>query len=61
MDLVSFDEQVFRSIQRDSIEFSSKLDGAECYVIPICSIEGDNVVTRSARAPWLCGRRYQAA
>jgi sulfate adenylyltransferase large subunit len=60
MDLVSFDEQVFRSIERDFIEFSSKLEsglgGAESYFIPICSIDGDNVVTRSPRTPWFHGR-----
>jgi bifunctional enzyme CysN/CysC len=56
MDLVGFDQQVFQSIQRDFMEFSSKLDGAECYFIPICSIDGDNVVTRSVRTPWFDGQ-----
>lgn len=64
MDLVGFDEQVFRSIERDFIEFSTKLkgglegarDGAESYFIPICSIDGDNIVKRSARTPWFHGQ-----
>jgi bifunctional enzyme CysN/CysC len=56
MDLAGFDEQVFRNIERDFMEFSSRLDGAECYFIPICSIDGDNVVTRSARTPWFHGQ-----
>ena len=68
MDLVGFDEQVFRNIRRAFMEFSTKLegglesglegapDGAECYFIPICSIDGDNVVTRSARTPWFDGQ-----
>jgi bifunctional enzyme CysN/CysC len=56
MDLVGFDEQVFRSIQRDFTEFSAKLDGADCCFIPICSIDGDNVVTRSVRTPWFHGQ-----
>src|SRR6202789_3932437 len=56
MDLVGFDEQVFRNIERDFTEFSSKLHGTESYFIPICSIDGDNVVTRSARMPWFHGQ-----
>src|SRR5580700_7897670 len=43
MDLVGFDEQVFRTIERDFSEFSAKLEGAlegpENYFIPICSID----------------------
>src|SRR5580700_6191154 len=56
MDLVGFDEQVFRSIERDFMEFSSNLNGAENYFIPVCSIDGDNVVTRSTRMPWFHGQ-----
>jgi len=60
MDLVDFDEQVFRGIERDFMEFAAKLengvDSAQCYFIPICSIDGDNIVTRSARTPWFHGQ-----
>jgi bifunctional enzyme CysN/CysC len=56
MDLVGFDEQVFRGVERDFIEFSSKLDGARNYFIPTCSIDGDNVAKRSVRTPWFGGQ-----
>ncbi len=56
MDLVGFDEQVFRGVERDFIEFSSRLDGARSYFSPICSIDGDNIAKRSVRTPWFGGQ-----
>jgi bifunctional enzyme CysN/CysC len=55
MDLVGFDQQVFRDIERDFKEFIAKLEGADAHFIPTCSIDGDNVVTRSSRMPWFEG------
>ncbi len=56
MDLVAFDEQVFRNIERDFTEFSSRLEGAESYFIPICSIQGDNIVRQSMQMLWFHGQ-----
>jgi len=55
MDLMGFDEGVFREIERDFSRFIRALDGADPYLIPICSIDGDNVVERSTRIPWFQG------
>jgi len=55
MDLVGFDESVFRKIERDFLEFAAALAGIEAYFIPTCSLDGDNVVERSARTPWFEG------
>ncbi len=55
MDLVGFDERVFRKIEQDFLAFLAALDGAGAYFIPTCSIDGDNVVERSTRIPWFDG------
>ena len=47
MDLVGWDEQVFRAIV-DAFPF-------EATAIPISALHGDNVVTRSENAPWYDG------
>jgi bifunctional enzyme CysN/CysC len=56
MDLAGFEERVFRSVEREFIEFSFGLGGAHCHFIPICSIDGDNIVRRSERMPWFRGQ-----
>jgi sulfate adenylyltransferase subunit 1 len=52
MDLVDFDRDIFEGI---SAEFSTLLAGAAMYPIPMSALEGDNVITRSARTPWFDG------
>ena len=55
MDLAGFDERIFLEIQRDFTDFMVQLAGATAHFIPTCSIDGDNVVSRSARMPWFSG------
>jgi bifunctional enzyme CysN/CysC len=55
MDLVGFDERIFRNIEREFAGFAQKLEGAALYFIPTSSVDGDNVVRRSARTPWYDG------
>jgi len=55
MDLTGFEEQGFRRIEREFSQFVCELGGAEAYVIPTCSVDGDNVVCRSQRMPWFDG------
>ncbi len=52
MDLVGFDESVFRDICRD---LPDVLDGAAVTPIPLSALHGDNVITRSDRTPWYQG------
>jgi sulfate adenylyltransferase large subunit len=52
MDLVEFDREVFESI---TDEFERILPGAHLHPIPISALNGDNVITRSARTPWFDG------
>ncbi|UNX55590.1 GTP-binding protein [Georgenia sp. TF02-10] len=55
MDLVDFDEGVFRRIYDEFTAFATKLNIPDLQVIPISALQGDNVVTRSERMPWYDG------
>jgi sulfate adenylyltransferase subunit 1 (EFTu-like GTPase family) len=54
MDLVGFDRAVFDAIAAAFAEFTSGLD-VVFDVIPICALDGDNVVDDSSRMPWYDG------
>ena len=55
MDLVGWDEVVFKSIVDDFAEFSEGLDVADVTPIPISALLGDNVVDASPNMPWYDG------
>ncbi len=55
MDLVDYDEKVFKDIQHQLEDFSSKLDVRDLNFIPISALKGDNVVIRSNRMDWYQG------
>jgi len=55
MDLVDFDEKIFEAICEDFGEFAAKLDIDDLTFIPISALDGDNVVSHSARTPWYEG------
>jgi sulfate adenylyltransferase subunit 1 len=55
MDLVSYDEEVFSSIQVRFKELSVKLDIQDIRFIPISALKGDNVVERSKNMGWYDG------
>ncbi|HQV38385.1 MAG: GTP-binding protein [Flavobacteriales bacterium] len=55
MDLVDYDEAVFKKIQSELEDFSSKLEARDLNFIPISALKGDNVVHRSARMDWYQG------
>lgn len=52
MDLVGFDEGVFRDIERSFRTFAQDLGFAEIAAIPLSALRGDNVRVRSAQTPW---------
>jgi sulfate adenylyltransferase large subunit len=56
MDLVDYDEQVFRQIEADFKDFLAQFDSVKPYFIPISALVGDNVVTPSDRMPWFTGQ-----
>ena len=55
MDLVDFDEEVFRGIVDEFEGFAAKLDVPDVTFIPISALLGDNVVDRSEAMPWYQG------
>ena len=55
MDLVDWDEDVFKRLRDEFEVFAARLDVADVTVIPISALNGDNVVTRSAASPWYDG------
>ncbi|HEX2091958.1 MAG TPA: sulfate adenylyltransferase subunit CysN [Longimicrobiaceae bacterium] len=55
MDLVDYDERVYRGIVAEYREFAEKLDVQNLTFIPISALDGDNVVTKSGRMPWYHG------
>jgi bifunctional enzyme CysN/CysC len=55
MDLVDFDEHVFRGIVEEFEDFAAKLEVPDVTFIPISALLGDNVVERSAAMSWYQG------
>src|SRR5688500_12568637 len=55
MDLVGFDEGAFDQVVEDFTHFAAKLEIADVTFIPICALDGDNVVDRSERMDWYDG------
>lgn len=55
MDLVEYSEEVFSSIQKRFMDFSTHLDIQDVRFIPISALNGDNVVDRSTKMNWYEG------
>jgi sulfate adenylyltransferase subunit 1 len=55
MDLVDYDQAVYKRIQDDFEKFAAKLDVKDVHFIPISALLGDNVVNRSDKTPWFDG------
>jgi bifunctional enzyme CysN/CysC len=52
MDLVGYEEAVFRRIEAEYRQFAESLGIAAVTAIPLSALRGDNVVTRSTLMPW---------
>jgi sulfate adenylyltransferase subunit 1 len=61
MDLVGFSEEVFARHRRDLFALAERLDIPELIAIPICALDGDNIVHRSDRMPWYNSPEYANA
>ena len=55
MDLVDWDEAVFRKIEDQLRDFSARLDIHDIVFIPMCAVSGANVVERGSEMPWYHG------
>ena len=52
MDLVGYDEEVYKRICADYSSFSARLDIDDIHFMPISALKGDNVVDISEKMPW---------
>ncbi len=52
MDLVDYDQRIFKQIRRDYLEFVTDFPAAEIRFIPLSALRGDNVVNPSEAMPW---------
>jgi len=55
MDLVDYDESVFRDIVENFTKFAQKLDIDDITFIPISALKGDNIVNKSKYMNWYNG------
>jgi len=55
MDLVNFDQHIYKQIVEDFKSFSTKIDVPDIRFIPISAKMGDNVVDRSKNMDWYQG------
>lgn len=55
MDLVDYDEAVFRRIDEDYRAFAAQIGLERITSIPLSGLRGDNIVERSAATPWYAG------
>ncbi|MCG6118370.1 MAG: adenylyl-sulfate kinase [Aquimonas sp.] len=55
MDRVGFEHAVFARIQRQFEGFAASLGFSDVQAIPLCAIDGDNLVQASVRMPWYRG------
>ena len=55
MDLVGYDQSVFRAIEAEFGRFLERLSAPPAYFLPISALAGDNVVRPSHQMPWFHG------
>ena len=56
MDLVDYQESVFKDICREYREFVTRLKIPDLHFIPLSALKGDNVVEKSERLKWYTGQ-----
>jgi bifunctional enzyme CysN/CysC len=60
MDLMDFDQAVFKRIEEDYRAFAKSIGADEITVIPVSALMGDNMITRSTNMPWYHGPTLMA-
>tara|TARA_A100001234_G_scaffold202050_1_gene195213 strand:- start:590 stop:1843 length:1254 start_codon:yes stop_codon:yes gene_type:complete len=55
MDLVNYDEKIYKNIVSDYKNFSAKLNIKDIRFIPISALLGDNIVNKSEKMNWYTG------
>jgi sulfate adenylyltransferase subunit 1 len=52
MDLVGFDKSVYNSIKQDYLKIAEQLKLRSVSFIPICALNGDNIISHSSKMAW---------
>lgn len=52
MDLIQYDESIFRKISEDFRSFASRLEIPTIHLVPLSARDGDNVTSTSSNMPW---------
>ncbi|GMQ47928.1 sulfate adenylyltransferase subunit CysN [Vibrio sp. 10N] len=55
MDIVDYDQDVYKKIKDDYREFAKDLEFTDVRFVPISALKGDNVVNESEHMPWYPG------
>ncbi len=55
MDLVDFDEETFRTIEKEFATAAASLGVDDVVSVPVSALQGDNIASRSGRTPWYSG------
>ncbi len=55
MDLVEYDESIYKKICADFLELTDRLGLRSVQMVPISALKGDNIVARSSRTAWYQG------
>lgn len=55
MDMVDYDQQVYKKIKQDYRQFAASLNVKDLRFVPVSALYGDNVVTASNNMPWYPG------
>src|SRR5688572_22385833 len=55
IDLVNYDEQIFKGIAKDVVDLADQLGIDDVQAVPVSALVGDNVVDRSPRTGWYDG------
>jgi len=55
MDLVGFSREVYDRISTEFRAFAAQLDFKDVSFVPVSALRGDNIVEKSAQAPWYSG------
>ena len=56
MDLINYSEEKYKQIENDYMEFSRQLQLNDISFIPVCALQGDNVVSQSKNMLWYQGK-----
>lgn len=56
MDLVDFNEEIYRQISKNYKELANELGIKNTYYIPLSALDGDNIVNKSENTPWFSGK-----